>query len=253
MNDKDVGEIHDLAAAYAVDAVDERERARFEAHLPSCSGCAALVDELREAAVGLSAGLDVAPPAALRRRVLEAVAADVTPVAPNGTDTSQDEVVLPLRTSRRAAHRDGRPARPARWLAAAAAAVVLAGGTWGITQVLGADPAERVVAASDAREYSASTDVGTVEVISSADRDAAVLRLPTDVELPPEGSVYQAWFVGADGSARSAGVLTGELLEDGDILLEGTPDGAAALGLTVEPDGGSEQPTTEPFAVVPLS
>jgi anti-sigma-K factor RskA len=131
--------------------------------------------------------------------------------------------------------------------------VVLAGGTWGITQVLGADPAERVVAASDAREYSASTDVGTVEVISSADRDAAVLRLPTDVELPPEGSVYQAWFVGADGSARSAGVLTGELLEDGDILLEGTPDGAAALGLTVEPDGGSEQPTTEPFAVVPLS
>jgi anti-sigma-K factor RskA len=131
--------------------------------------------------------------------------------------------------------------------------VVLVTGTWGVTRVLGADPAERVVAASDAREYSASTDVGLVEVVSSADRDAAVLRLPSDVDPPPEGSVYQAWFVGSDGSARSAGVLTTEVLQDGEVLLEGTPQGAAAVGLSVEPAGGSDQPTTEPFVVVPLS
>lgn len=250
MNDKDVEELHDLAAAYAVDAVDETERLRFEAHLATCPDCTALVEELREAAVDLSAGLEVAPPPDLRRRVLDAVATEA-----GGAEQAESAGdVVPLRASRRRESRDaGRPARPGRWLAAAAAAAVLVAGTWGITRVLGADPTDRVVAASDAREYSAGTEVGTVEVISSADRDAAVLRLPPDVEPPPEGSVYQAWFVGADGSARSAGVLPAEVLEDGEILLEGSPEGAAAVGLTVEPAEGSEQPTTEPFAVVPLS
>ncbi|MFK5633894.1 anti-sigma factor domain-containing protein [Ornithinimicrobium sp. LYQ103] len=250
-------QVHDLAAAYAVDAVDETERARFEAHLSTCPDCTAVVQELREAAVELSTDLEVAPPADLRGRVLAAVAADAA--AGRATEGTAHTVhtggdVVPLRASRRPAHRDaGRPARPARWLAAAAAAAVVVVGGWGVTQVLGADPAERIVAASDAREYSARTDVGTVEVISSADRDAAVLRLPSDVDPPPEGSVYQAWFVGADGSARSAGVLTVEVLDEGDVVLEGTPEGAAAVGLTVEPAGGSQQPTTEPFAVVPLS
>ncbi|MGC5583657.1 anti-sigma factor domain-containing protein [Ornithinimicrobium sp. W1665] len=281
MNEDGTDQVHDLAAAYAVDAVDETERARFEAHLEGCSDCTAVVQELREAAVDLSAGLEVAPPAALRRRVLDTVAAETGARKTGATETGPTETgptetgptetgeagatvaeVVPLRSARGSAHRDtdgsvhdttGRSAGPVRWLVAAAAAAVLVTGTWGVTRVLGADPAERVVAASDAREYSASTDVGLVEVVSSADRDAAVLRLPSDVDPPPEGSVYQAWFVGSDGSARSAGVLTAEVLQDGEVLLEGTPQGAAAVGLSVEPTGGSDQPTTEPFVVVPLS
>ncbi|MGD8200871.1 anti-sigma factor domain-containing protein [Ornithinimicrobium sp. W1679] len=277
MNEDGTDQVHDLAAAYALDAVDETERVRFEAHLEGCSDCTAVVQELREAAVDLSAGLEVAPPAALRRRVLDTVAAETgarktgptktgaTETGPTRTGEAGASVaeVVPLRSARGSAHRDttdgsahdttGRSAGPVRWLVAAAAAAVLVTGTWGVTRVLGADPAERVVAASDAREYSASTDVGLVEVVSSADRDAAVLRLPSDVDPPPEGSVYQAWFVGSDGSARSAGVLTAEVLQDGEVLLEGTPQGAAAVGLSVEPTGGSDQPTTEPFVVVPLS
>ncbi|HSP60022.1 MAG TPA: anti-sigma factor [Ornithinimicrobium sp.] len=265
MNEREVDEIHDLAAAYAVDAVDEDERARFEAHLPTCPGCTVVVQELREAAADLSAGLEVAPPPDLRRRVLDAVAAEATGdvptraaaggapvVAADPVGTTGD--VVPMRPSRRPPRRAaGAPARPTRWWVAAAAALVVVAGGWGVTQVVGADPAERIVAASDAREYSASTEVGVVGVVSSADRDAAVLRLPADVDPPPEGSVYQAWFVGSDGSARSAGLLTAELLGEGDVILEGTPEGAAAVGLTVEPAGGSDQPTTEPFAVVPLS
>ena len=258
MNEDGTEQVHDLAAAYAVDAVDETERARFEAHLDRCADCTAVVQELREAAVGLSAGLEVDPPVALRRRVLGTVAAETGATEARATVAD----VVPLRSTRGSARRDadrsahdttGRSAGPVRWLVAAAAAVVLVTGTWGVTRVLVADPAERVVAASDAREYSASTQVGLVEVVSSADRDAAVLRLPSDVDPPPEGSVYQAWFVGSDGSARSAGVLTTEVLQDGEVLLEGTPQGAAAVGLSVEPAGGSDQPTTEPFVVVPLS
>ena len=46
MND----DIHSLVGAYAVDAVDDAERARFEDHLATCAECRAEVDSLRGAA-----------------------------------------------------------------------------------------------------------------------------------------------------------------------------------------------------------
>lgn len=236
-------QVHDLAPAYAVDALDPAERAWFESHLQGCPDCSALVAELQEAAVELSAGLEVAPPEALRGRVLAAVAADPRP---------RQDVVVPLRRERRA-QATGLPGRTSRWLLAAAAAAAVVVGVWGVTELTAADPVQQVVAAEDAREYSADTSVGTVTVVSSTARDAAVLRLPDGVEPPPEGRVYQAWFVGADGTARSAGLVDEEQLADGELVLEGTPAGAAAVGLSVEPSGGSAQPTTEPFAVVPLA
>ncbi|HET8600823.1 MAG TPA: zf-HC2 domain-containing protein, partial [Segeticoccus sp.] len=50
MND----DIHALSGAYAVDAVDEVERARFERHLTVCADCRAEVASLRAAAAELS-------------------------------------------------------------------------------------------------------------------------------------------------------------------------------------------------------
>ena len=35
-------------------------------------------------------------------------------------------------------------------------------------------------------------------------------------------------------------------------VLEGALTGAVAVAVTVEPEGGSQQPTSEPFVVVPL-
>lgn len=244
MNDHDQ-QVHELAAAYAVDAVDDLERARFEAHLPGCFRCTDLVAELREAAADLSSGLEVAPPAHLRQRVLAAVQAD-TPGATEPRPAAAPGDRRPTTRGR------ARPRRSApRWIAAAAAAALLAG-TWGVVQLRDGDPAQQILAAEDAREFSASTDVGTVDVVLSITRDAAVLRLPDEVGPPPEGRAYQAWFVSADGSARSAGLIGEDQLDDGGVVLQGSPEGAAAVGVTLEPAGGSPQPTTEPFAVIPL-
>ena len=46
MND----DIHGLVGAYAVDAVDDDERVRFEPHLAECAECRAEVASLRGAA-----------------------------------------------------------------------------------------------------------------------------------------------------------------------------------------------------------
>ena len=49
-----MSDIHKLSGAYAVDAVDDLERARFERHLAACEDCRAEVAELREAAALLA-------------------------------------------------------------------------------------------------------------------------------------------------------------------------------------------------------
>ena len=60
-----------LTGAYALDALDEQERARFEAHLASCADCAAEVRSLRAAAAELSHTTSTAPPPGLRADILE--------------------------------------------------------------------------------------------------------------------------------------------------------------------------------------
>ena len=55
-------DIHALSGAYAVDALDDVERARFERHLAGCPACRAEVDGLASAASELSVLTEAAPP-----------------------------------------------------------------------------------------------------------------------------------------------------------------------------------------------
>ena len=71
--------MHELLGAYALDAVDVDERAAFEAHLATCSACAQELDELRAMLADLAESTAVAPPPALRARVLQGV-------TPSGTE-----------------------------------------------------------------------------------------------------------------------------------------------------------------------
>ena len=49
-------DIHALSGAYAVDALDETERAEFERHLTGCPSCRDEVDDLRDIESGRDAG-----------------------------------------------------------------------------------------------------------------------------------------------------------------------------------------------------
>ena len=52
-------EVHSLAGAYALDALDDLERAAFDRHLRECEACRAEADELREAAAETLAAEDI--------------------------------------------------------------------------------------------------------------------------------------------------------------------------------------------------
>ena len=59
--------------------------------------------------------------------------------------------------------------------------------------------------------------------------------------------------VGTDEIARPAGLLSAGSDGRGELLLEGDANAAAAVGMTLEPAGGSRQPTTEPIVVLSLT
>ena len=73
--------VHLLSGAYAVGALDDIERARFEAHLETCADCRQEVAGLLEATALLAETTAVAPPAHVRDAVLAGIAT-VRPLPP---------------------------------------------------------------------------------------------------------------------------------------------------------------------------
>jgi anti-sigma-K factor RskA len=114
------GRYEELAAGYALDALESEDLADFEAHLASCSSCQAEVASYREVLAQLSLGLEgEAPPPQLKERILAAALADLeVPPAPpavaSGVVQESQGRVVPLRPR----------TRWPRWLVAVAALVV---------------------------------------------------------------------------------------------------------------------------------
>ncbi|MGY3128658.1 anti-sigma-K factor RskA [Agrococcus sp. UYP33] len=271
--------IDDLAAAYALDALSADERARFEA-LAS--------PEAREEAAALAdtatllAGDAVAPPPSLRASVLDAIgrepqlpaAEPAEPAEPVRLPSVQPAALTPVsiqpesfgggsvdpsRTRRPTSGGPGPAERRARarWRplravgAVAAGAALLLGGVALGTQ-LGGDSRQEalgaVVSASDAERTEVEMPDGSIAtVVWSAERGQSAI-LFDGLSAAPEGSTYQAWYIDADGP-QSAGTF-----EAGGgataFLLDGALTAGSAVGVTVEPDGGSDAPTTDPILVV---
>lgn len=76
-------DVHDLTAAYALDALEPAEAEAYEAHLGQCEECRAQLAELNEAATALAFGaVAPIPPAHLRESILAAAAVERSNVVP---------------------------------------------------------------------------------------------------------------------------------------------------------------------------
>jgi anti-sigma-K factor RskA len=108
-------------------------------------------------------------------------------------------------------------------------------------------PAERVLAADDAKKVQLDFEDGSrATVVRSLSEGKAVL-LTTDMAAPPSGKVFELWLQDDSGAMKPAGLMgTGG---DHTILLDGDASAATGVGITVEPEGGSDQPTSEPIAL----
>ena len=228
-----MSEIHALSGAYAIDALDEHERAQFERHLAECADCRAEVDSLRGAAASMAEAVAVAPPPQLRDDVLASIKT-VRPLPP-----------LPSQQP------DPRRGRRFRGLLVAAAAVAVVGTGALVTQPWSEDlsAVDQVIAAADADQASVTIDGGEATVYRSESLGKAAL-VTEDLPAVPDGKVYELWLQ-VDGAMVPAGLL--DASGDQEFLLTGDASEATAAGITVEPDGGSPQPTTTPIALFDLT
>jgi anti-sigma factor RsiW len=231
-----MSDIHALSGAYAVDALDDIERAQFEHHLAECADCRAEVASLRSTAGLLAETTASAPPERLRERVL----ADISTVRPLPPDVETG--AAPRRRFRLAPL-----AAAAAVIAAVAAGGIVIAEPWADdssqTQLSAAD---RVLQADDAERYTEGIDGSEATLVRSPSLNQAVL-VTQDMAPPPEGKVYELWL-----DHEGVGMVPAGLMAEGGshtVMLEGDPGTALGAGITIEPAGGSEEPTLPPMAL----
>ena len=231
-------DVHNLAGAYALDALDEVERLLFERHLASCAACRAEVDEFRLTASRLGAAVAVVPPPVMRDRVLTAV------------DTTRQRPPLTARTV--PARRLPRIAAP---LAAAAVAAVLTFVAASLLDAEGDEPRPsdvlaEVLAEPEARTLALDTTgefVGSVVTAPTAQR--AVLTLSGLQERP--GEVYVIWTE-REGELIREGELCAQADGGATTLVLDAADTVSSVAVTREPPGDGTAPAGPIMAQVAL-
>lgn len=251
---------HTLAGAYAMDAVTDDDRARFEQHLADCETCQAELRGLRETTARLAAAAEVRPRAALREQTVRAAAQirqlpPVTPAGPARPGGWRRRVLAPA-----AGTPWSRGWLPRLAIAVAAVFALVAAGfgyaMHGAEHRL--DMAQSrshaiasVLGAPDARMMTGRVSTGGSATVVMSHRASALVFTAADLRSLPRARAYQLWLMGPSGS-RSIGVLSaarGGMA--GPMIISGLAPGDA-IGLTVEPAGGSPQPTSAPILMLLL-
>lgn len=147
--------------------------------------------------------------------------------------------------------------RPAVLAASAAAAVALFFGGLLVGQLIDTNTFEQeqatalaeINAAPDAQRASTTTSDGQPATLVWSGELGLSALLIEDLPPLPEGKDYQLWYMN-EGGAFSAGTFDSS--GDGTVwrVLEGTMKAGDQVGVTVEPDGGSNEPTTDPIVAI---
>ena len=252
-------EYEQLAAGWALGALEPDDEVTFQRHLAACEACAASVRELEGVVGDLAyAAPPVDPPAGLWSSIERGIAPSARP--------SRATAAGPPRPQR-ARPRWGRPRRspwPLRLAAAACVALLVALSFWNISlrdqndvyrsrvatleQIarLVNDPTTRTIALrGPAAEQGAQ-----VTVLASSRSDRGVLLAEG---LPPaaRGQVYELWGVPQGDVARAqkaALFVAGG--PDRPVLFEVPVQPNTAFAVTREPGPhGSEKPTSQPILI----
>lgn len=241
-------DVHLLTGAYVLDALDEVERRQFERHLAQCPECTQEVAGLRATAARLGLAVSEEPPPGWKQQVLAKI-----------SQVRQDPPRTPG-AGLRERERDGRTLALRLVSAAAAVAVAVAAGLGvvvvssqqqlnaargALTQVHAQQGGvAELLSAPDLRTVPAQNGKGSVLISQRLNRGMVLLSGMPD---QPATSTYQAWAI-ADGIPRSLGLLGPAGTSAAPLVFDGLQS-VQRIAMTVEPAGGSVQPTTTPVAL----
>jgi len=267
---------HLLSGAYSLDAVTPDEAAAVEEEMAHSEELRGEIAELTDTAVLLGMSVPATdPPPALRARLLDLieqtpqlppmveteVEADAQRVVPAAVEqTVAEPAVAVLRTD----SRHVAPRRRRRWSRGpallvgtlVAAAAVLFGGGLLVDQLAHpqhsttASAFAQLTSAPDVHRQKAPVSGGGTAVVywsKSLDESAVVL----DGVERPAGRSLQMWVI--SGSDVASVGLYAPRGGDRYELMHGALKPDQAVAVSVEPAGGSKQPTTKPIVVVPVA
>ena len=238
----------ELAAGYALHALEPDDEQAFTAHLAGCTTCQRDLDDHSLVAAQLASLSDdadaVAPPWSRIRPVL-GPRPDAVPLQPTDTEPRRDTVV-----------RQFRP-RHARLLAAAAAIVVVAAGSvvgWQLSNGSGAGTSVPVAVA----RCNAAADCHVVKLLAGKAEAGDVLVRSTTATVVPTAMpaldpshVYVLWQLPRDGRPTPVTVLgevhTAQAGQPASLVIP--YDDTAAFAMSVE---RADQVPTQPTKVVAL-
>jgi anti-sigma-K factor RskA len=225
--------LHDLTAAYSLDALDPEDAREYEAHLARCERCREELASLSDAASALAYATEApTPPPELRARILQQAArerSNVVPLRPNW-------------------------ARPVAAVAAVAACAALGLGIWAAslsskldsrTEALSEQERVAAILAEPAsRRIPIEGGQGTLVVTPMGQGVLVLNRLrPAD-----SGRTYEAW-IARGRTPEPAGTFDGEKSVDLVLLKRPVTEGSAVM-VTEERAGGVDAPTGHPFVTV---
>jgi anti-sigma-K factor RskA len=224
-------DVHELAAAYVLNALDDEERRVFEAHLGRCTVCEEELASLRQAAAALAYAAAGPPPAPdLRARVLA-----------EAGGARERASVVPLRRRLRPYVF---PALGGLAVAAAAAAVVLALWASSLSDRLDDERSARGeladLVAGVARGDLARLPLHGAGGAAFVNRSGGAVLVVSGVRAAPSGRAYEIWIVegtkatpaGLFGGGRTAVVPLLAPVAKGD-----------RIGVTLERARGAEMPS----------
>ncbi|WP_067564755.1 anti-sigma factor [Nocardia acidivorans] len=226
----------ELAYPYALDALTESERESVEQLLndadePTATDFRRTVREIRETLAAMTT-------------------TDAHPAPPSVEEALQRALDEQLGTTSLNARRGRR-----RLLAAAALIAVIAlGAVIAVTVNRSGESAsvtaEQVRTHADTHGETAQLAVGgTITVNASRDLNTATVSF-AQVPNPPDGRSYQLWSIPRAGQPHSVTVFSTLPTDSAPLLIR--LDQAAQIALSVEPAGGSPQPT-DPVGAVPVT
>ena len=227
-----MSEIHDrietVIAAYAMGAVPEDEVPAIRAHILSCEECFAEAESYSEALAALTMTVEPVPlPKGFAERVLEEARA-ASPAASKET------------ASKRHTWR--------RFLVPGLAALTIVSLLVTTLTLVGSADRQReydsIVASlvRDREAFSLEGPGGAEAVLASSDEGSVLVAV--DLGEAPRGRDYQLWLI-KDGVPTPSVTFD---VTDPVVVVESNVDldEYEAAAITVEPDGGSRQPTTDP-------
>jgi len=262
--------IEELLPFYALDALTEEEKELVESYLAEHPEARLQLQELQPGASALPyAVAPVEPPGRVKEALMKRVASDV-----QERSRSSVGAVSSARVQKEPAQRGSRFENIFRVLSLGAAAIAMiwafvlnaqVGRLQGQVDALNEQVATQSQSIDDIAKtlfQLNETDVITVSLKSTREQSRPLGQLianPKDKSavvvisgLPPlePGKTYQVWLIG--DAPVSAGLLTVD--ENGRSVLiitsEESIDSFKALGISIEPEGGSAQPTADQIVVL---